>query len=390
MVAAFGAVAFPAGIGARTAERGIVHPFGGWPLGGLFDSVLSPLVRWDGFWYLRIAEHGYQTHVEALRGGRVFFPLYPLLVRGAGGFADNGVALIAAVVISLAALAVGLTLLHRLTAMELGGRAADATVLLLAFAPVAFFFSAPYTESLFLVLSVGAFLAARRGRWALAGLAAGAASGTRSTGALLLLPLLILYLYGPRADRESPPARPGWRALIPRHTVRPDILWLALAPVGIVAFSLYLRESTGDALAWAHFQPLFGRRAIEWPTETVRQAAVAGFHALKGDGSHLYRGPILVESVYLPAALVATVGVFRRLPFAYGAYSLTALLLAISSPAYPEPLRSLPRLLLPVFPLTMWLASWTERRGITRGAIVASGAALAVLTAAFASWQPYV
>src|SRR5207244_4101387 len=146
-------------------------------------------------------------------------------------------------------------------------------VLLLAFAPVAFFFSAPYTESLFLVLSVGAFLAARTGRWALAGLAAGAASGTRSTGALLLLPLLILYLYGPRADRESPPARPGWRTLIPRHPVRPDILWLALAPVGIVAFSLYLRESTGDALAWAHFQPLFGRRAIEWPTEPVARAA---------------------------------------------------------------------------------------------------------------------
>ena len=117
---------------------------------------------------------------------------------------------------------------------------------------------------------------------------------------------------------------------------------------------------------------------------------MAAFHALKGNGSHVYRGPILVESVYLPAALAATVGVFRRLPFAYGAYTVTALVLAISSPAYPEPLRSLPRLLLPIFPLTMWLASWTERRGITRGALVASAAAMAALTAAFASWQPYV
>src|SRR5205085_6241939 len=210
VVAAFAAVAFPAGIGARTAERGIVHPFGGWPLGGLFDSVLSPFVRWDAFWYLRIAEHGYQTHVEALRGARVFFPVYPLLVGGAGGFADNGVALIGATVISLVALAIGLRLLHRLTAIELGAPVADATVLLLAFAPVAFFFSAPYTESVFLLASVGAFLAARRGRWALAGLAAAVASGTRSAGALLLLPLLILYLFGPRADREGAPRRPGW------------------------------------------------------------------------------------------------------------------------------------------------------------------------------------
>ena len=390
VVAAFAAIAFPAGIGARNAERGIVHPFGGWPLRGVFDSFLSPFVRWDAFWYLRIAEHGYQPHVEAVRGARVFFPVYPLLVAGAGGFADNAVALIGATVISLVALAVGLRLLHRLTAMELGAPVADATVLLLAFAPVAFFFSAPYTESVFLLASVGAFLAARSGRWALAGIAAAVASGTRSAGALLLLPLLILYLYGPRADREGAPRPLGWRALVPRHRVRPDVLWLALAPVGIAAFSLYLRQSTGDALAWAHFQPLFGRRAIEWPTETLRQAAVAGFHAGKGDGSHIYRGPILLESVYLPAALAATIGVFRRLPFAYGAYSLMALLLAISSPAYPEPLRSLPRLLLPIFPITMWLASWTERRGITRGAVVASAAALAVLTAAFASWQPYV
>jgi hypothetical protein len=375
------------GIGARGADPGVTHPFGSWPLGDVLDFVLGPLVRWDANYYLGIATRGYRPEIEALRGARAFFPAYPLLVRGLGGFASTGAAVIASTAISLAALAGGLRLLHRLAAIELDRRTADATVLLLAFAPVAFFFSAPYTESLFLLLSVGAFLAARTGRWALAGAAAGLASGTRPTGALLIVPLAILYLYGPRTDAEPTPPR---HRLLPRHRPRPDILWLALAPAGVIAYSLYLRHAVGDALAWQHIQPLFGRRSFEWPTESLRQAAVAAFHAVKGDGIDAYRGPIVVETAYLGLTVAGIVGAFRRLPFAYGVYALAAFLLAIASPAYVEPLRSLPRLMLPVFPIAMWLATWTEGRRITRPVAIASSVALAGLTAAFASWQPYV
>ena len=52
--------------------------------------------------------------------------------------------------------------------------------MLIAFCPIAFFFSAVYSESLFLALSLGCILEARRGRWATAGLlgALGAASAT--------------------------------------------------------------------------------------------------------------------------------------------------------------------------------------------------------------------
>ena len=87
---------------------------------------------------------------------------------------------------------------------------------------------------------MGAFYAARTGHWAWAGAAAGAASATRSAGLLLLLPLVLIYLYGPRSDRPgelAPPAR-GWLAsLRPVHAVRRDVAWLALAPLGLVAYS---------------------------------------------------------------------------------------------------------------------------------------------------------
>jgi hypothetical protein len=130
--------------------------------------------------------------------------------------------------------------------------------------------------------------------------------------------------------------------------------------------------------------------ATEWPTETVRQGVAAAFDALRGSGPDAYRAPILVEAAYLPLVLVAVVGTFRRLPLAYGAYSVAALLFALSSPAYAEPLRALPRYVLVVFPLGMWLGDFAARHSITRWLAPLSALGLAVFTALFASWRPYV
>ena len=101
-------------------------------------------------------------------------------VRCATG-AITGSELIAGAVVSTACFGVALVVLHRLTELELGPEAARWAIWALALFPMSFFFSAVYTESLFLAASVGAIYAARRGSWALAGLAAGflaAALGT--------------------------------------------------------------------------------------------------------------------------------------------------------------------------------------------------------------------
>ena len=80
---------------------------------------------------------------------------------------------------------------------------------LLAFFPAAVFFGAPYSESLFLLLAVGAFYAARTGRWAWAGACAGLASGTRSAGLLLLLILQSAAVlgFGVRMQHIPPPSQ---------------------------------------------------------------------------------------------------------------------------------------------------------------------------------------
>ncbi|HEX8075270.1 MAG TPA: mannosyltransferase family protein [Thermoleophilaceae bacterium] len=384
--AALGAIAFAPAATSLHAKRSLVHPFGDWPAGGVVDFVLSPLVRFDAHWYLEISQTGYDpAGAEGIaRAGRpAFFPLYPLLIRAFGGFAGTGAAVVAAYLISAAALLCALYVLHRLVTLDLGVETARATVLLVAFCPVAYFFSAPYTESLFLLESAAALYAARTGRWAAAGAIGALASGTRNVGVVLLVPLAILYLY-----RDRPTATVG--ELLRRPRPAPpgrSILWLGLAPAGLAAFSLYLRGTVGDAQAWRRAQVFFGHDATVFPLEGIRRGAVSAFHAVEGTVPTDLRFPTMLEFAFLVVAVFALVGALRTLPAAYSLYSLAALVPALSSPVVDEPLRSFPRYTLVVFPLFVWLARACERRGLTAGALTASAAGLAFVTAGFASWQ---
>ncbi len=372
-------------------------------LGGFGDVVLSPLAHWDAVWFLGIADTGYDS-ADSPR--TAFFPLYPLLTRGVAelGGGSRGALLIASYLVSLAALLGALALLYRLTSLELGRRAAGPAVVLLCVFPASLFLGAPYSESLFLLCSVGAFYAARTGSWAWAGAAAGAASATRSAGLLLLLPLVLIYLYGPRSDRpgEGGALRArGWLAsLRPVHTVRRDFAWLALAPLGLVAYGAWLGIEHGDATAFLGAQEFWGRE-FAGPLVGVWDGASAAFDGMRqllsGSTDTVYfeqagGDPMRVAAInlmlfgFLCFGLVAAVGVLRRLPFAYGAYVIAALMLPLSYPVEPQPLMSLPRFLLVLFPIFMWLAATAEERGATTRYVAVSAVGLGLLTQQFAAW----
>ena len=362
----------------REAPLPWLHPFGD----GLADALLTPLVRWDAVWYLAIAQDGYEPQDVAGNPGvkPAFWPLYPLLVRAVSVTGDPAAAIVAAHVISLVAFAVALVLLHRLVTIELGARYARPVVLLLALSPFAYFFSAPYTESLFLALSVGCLLAARSERWALAAALGALASLTRNTGVVLLLPLAILYLNGPGRQLWPVQRRP-----------RADALWLCLLAAGPVLFTIYLQLATGQALAWNDAQSAFGRPHLELPVTAVWRglgAAGDGLGALGGDT--LYAAQNIVHLAFLAFGVVALVGVWRRLPVAYTAYAAVALLIPLLAPAAGEPLRSIGRFELVLFPLWMWLGWAAARRRLVVPLAAVSAVGLVWVTAAFALWMPWV
>ena len=86
-------------------------------------------------------------------------------------------------------------------------------------------------------------------------------------------------------------------------------------------------------------------------------------------------------------ALVATVGVLRRLPRAYGVWVALSLVLPLSFPVTPQPLMSLPRFVVVLFPIFMWLAVVCEERRNTDLVVAVSAIGLGLFTAQFASWH---
>jgi hypothetical protein len=357
---------------------GLTAPFGA---GG--DVLVAPFARWDSVWYLAIADSGYGDS-----GREAFFPLYPLVVKLAGALV--GSPLIAGVLVSTGLLAVALVLLHRLVALDHGRDVARNAVLVTALFPMSFFFSAVYSESLFLALSVGAVYAARRERWALAGALGAFAAATRSAGVLLLVPLAILYLW----DTDRPLRAP--------RKPRPDVLWLALVPLGLGAYCAFLSLDGNDPLAPFHAQEVWFR-SFAGPFAGAWDGVVAGvqgarqllsgarepvfFRDAGGDPFVVARHNIELLA-WLVLVVVAAVGALRRLPAAYGAYLVAALALPLSYPVGPQPLMSLPRFVAVLFVLSIWLALWmTGRVWRERFVVALFAAALAVYTGIFATWH---
>ncbi len=374
-------------------------------LEGPIGTLFSLSARWDSVWFLEIADGGYFGNDYQA----AFFPLYPLLTRLVafvfGGFqVTDASLLVAAVVISLAAFFFALYFLARLVEVELGRKFVTPTLLLLAFFPMSFFYSSVYSESLFLLLAVSSFYCARTDRWLYAGVLGGFAAAARSAGVLILIPLIILYLWGPRGSRGRGDAQTVMRfadRLKPRFKLRPDILWLLLVPAGLVVYMGYLAIEFGEPLRYAAAQEFWHRHFLT-PIGGIYEGASAAFQGAR-QLLHGSRDPVYWTSVagdpfriaaeslelfaFLVLALVAVTGVFRRLPFAYGAYAAAAIALPLSYPTTTVPLMSFPRFAMVVFPLYMWAALALEKRGWTGRAVVISAIALSFFTSLWATWR---
>jgi Mannosyltransferase (PIG-V) len=369
----------------------VSHPFGDWPAKDLFDLIFSSLAKWDTQHYLAIAFDGYvEGHggLPPAPNRPAFFPLFPGIVHVLSGFgASPAFVLIAAFAVSLACFFGALMLLQRLTAIELGEQYVKPTLLLFAFFPTAFFFGIPYTESLFLLLAVGAFLAARTGRWGIAGVVLALASATRIQGLLLIVPVAMLYLYGPRADRDPVSSR----EFRPRYRIEPSAAWLLLAPLGLVAFSAYLHFAQGDTFAWMHAQEVFGRHTVD-PLTGIWNGLREAWESLEDvvDGS--YDGQSfdhlnIEELAFVALALVGGIGALRILPAAYGSWVLLSLVPIFVSQPTENPFWSSSRFVAVLFPIFLWLAVVCERRRATTTVVALFAAGMALFTAEFTLWS---
>lgn len=291
---------------------------------------------WDTDPYLRIAENWYPATGAANDGTYAFFPLYPLLMRIVGF--PFGSSFIGGVIVSNLALLAAAWFLYRLTAMETDHRTGLRAVLFLFLCPAGFIFSGVFTEAIFLAFTVAAFYCARRGLregvrgyWLYACALGGLAAMTRVPGTLIAPLLLWEYLKSRDYDVRN---------------VRPDVLFLALTPLGLGLFMLQCYWLTGDFLAFHTVQQFWGRE-LSNPVSALASAIGSGYL------------PYIVGACYSIAVLLAVTVFYRRIGPIFLVWTLILMLLPLFSSYLHNPL-SMPRFATVAFPLFILMAKIPE------------------------------
>jgi hypothetical protein len=290
---------------------------------GADGPILRSLTSWDGWYYLGIVAGGYQADPVVDAYSNVAFPpLYPALIKLLS-LPFPAYAGLVGVIVSNVAFLGALALLVRLGTPYLGRRRATLAAGLLVIYPFASAFAMAYTESLFLLLMVAAFLAVERGHRAWAGLFFALTVLCRLQGLALILPLAILML---RQD--------GWRP-------KASMAWLLLGPIAAVAFLGYIATITGSPTAFLDAQQAWGREGI---------GGVAPDKTL-GAALNPYLGALLI-TLLATVFLLVFVRV-DRIPLEYALIPVLFIVAELSSGS----LEAVGRITMAAFPLVWILAN---------------------------------
>lgn len=304
---------------------------------------------WDGSLYAFIAQRGYHGLATA-----AFPPLLPVIERAFWLGASVRPALGGLIVANIAELG-AFGLFRALVERESDQATARRALFYLAIFPTAFYLALPYTESLFLLLSLGVFLAVAERRWLLAGALAALATLTRQTGILLCIPLLVEYW----RDWRATPA--GEK---PRDLVR-FAAALALPVLTTLAWYLYLYHHFGTFAATSQAEQQDWGRGLAIPVVGFARAGNALLQ--RGAQPNVFQMHILLDGACTALFVFLVVAMWRRLPARYSLYCAALLLVVLSIPAHNWlALSSNMRYMLGAFPIFILLGRWGRREWIDR------------------------
>ena len=308
------------------------------------NDFMNLPARWDAGWYLGVALDGYGWDPAAppnTQQNIAFFPAFPIMMRYGALFLARQTVWVG-VLIAFVSFFFALRYLLRLARTTLADDRAFASVAFLATYPFAFFFSAPYTEALYLLASVAAFYHFERNELRNAGLWGLLAGLTRPNGCLLSIPLAILAIR-PLPAGHSEGEGAGGRA--------GRLLTAAMPGIGMLLFSTYIYVLTGNPLQWAAQNAAWGRvyRGLD---QLVHDRVVY----LQHYGFYTYASSRSLDMLQAIAVLFVVVSiwpVYRR----FGLHYAALLVVNLVTPLMMGGLLSMGRVTSVLFPTFLWLGA---------------------------------
>jgi Gpi18-like mannosyltransferase len=215
---------------------------------------IKDLQKLDAVFYLKIAEKGYDTYQISEKhptADWVFFPLYPLLIKAFHSvlfFLDK---LTVSVILSNLFLFAALIYIYLICQQKgFDRQKALLVIFFILIYPSSLFFSVPYTESLFLLLSAATLYHTQRRQYALAFILAGLSLVTRVPGFINLLFVIGSLLL----DKK-------WAAF---KQIK-FYLYGMISLVPLAAYLYHMKVLTGDFLAPLHEQSISWHRGTTIP-----------------------------------------------------------------------------------------------------------------------------
>jgi len=357
------------------AVHAVGYPQGRAPIRVAEGEVANLPARFDAGWYLSIATRGYEYLPNRFdrQQNLVFFPAFPLLMS-LGSLLLARQVLWAGTVLSMLAFAWAARYLYRLARELMDADRAQAAVAFAALYPFAVFYSASYTEGLFVLAMLGAWYHLRRDeRWKAFGwgLVAGL---TRPNGCLLSIPLALLVVaplwHGGRLRRPVG----GWGSIA-------DRLAVAAAPgIGMLLYSAYVYDLTGDPFMWIRLQAAWGRQNLG-----VGTFLLAEWQSVGEQGLYQYTTSNIPDFLNILAAALVAAGLWpitRRFGVAPGALLVLNVVPSLASGGW----LSVGRATAVLFPTFLWLADVVPARH--RSAWFAAFAGLQAFAAVlFFTWR---
>ena len=310
--------------------------------------------------FIHIAQLGYDTW-----GRTAFFPLFPLLEHLVAPVFGGNYGL-AGFFVANASYLGALVLLRDLIGRDFEPDVARRTMLYLSIFPTAFFFFAPFSASLYLLLSIAAFAALRRRQWWLAGALGGLAVLADAQALVLLVPFAVELAAAVRYGLVR-----WW-----------EILWAALIPAGLGVYAVYLAVRFRDPLALVHAQA-YWLPGFAWPWERLMPSVRALAPGSKINAAAL--GPLLLALGAVAVVIVVATLLLRHLPRSYGLYAVALLLrvLLFAVPSGSGVPQDGGRLIGGLFPVFILAARWGRRPRLHEVLLIGEVAVLLLLALRF-------